>query len=97
MSLENAIGDRVFGSFSENLAFLLSCLKSGKDRHCKSVLFFLDEFDMFCHAHGSQTLLYNLFDIAQSRQAPICVLGEIDDEPVVNRYIDFLLLLRREY
>jgi origin recognition complex subunit 4 len=76
MSLDNVIGDKVFGSFSENLAFLLSCLKSGHDKHCKSVLFILEEFDLFCHVHGSQTLLYNLFDIAQSKQAPICVIGE---------------------
>ena len=29
---------------------------------------------MFAH-HKNQTLLYNLFDIAQSAQAPICVVG----------------------
>ena len=29
---------------------------------------------MFAH-HKNQTLLYNLFDIAQSDQAPICVVG----------------------
>lgn len=30
-----------------------------------SVIFVLEEFDLFC-AHHNQTLLYNLFDIAQS-------------------------------
>lgn len=75
MSLENAVGDKVFGSFSENLAFLLLSLKSGQDKHCKSVIFILEEFDLFCYSHRSQTLLYNLFDVAQSKQAPICVLG----------------------
>jgi len=40
----------------------------------KSVVFVLDEFDLFA-SHSRQTLLYNLFDIAQSRKAPIAVLG----------------------
>ncbi|CEJ87905.1 Putative PHD-finger domain-containing protein [[Torrubiella] hemipterigena] len=40
----------------------------------QSVLFVIDEFDMFA-THPRQTLLYNLFDIAQSRKAPIAVLG----------------------
>ncbi|WPG99556.1 Hypothetical protein R9X50_00237300 [Acrodontium crateriforme] len=40
----------------------------------KSVIFILDEFELFA-THPRQTLLYNLFDIAQSRKAPIVVLG----------------------
>ncbi|KAK2038199.1 hypothetical protein LZ31DRAFT_579688 [Colletotrichum somersetense] len=40
----------------------------------QSVVFAIDEFDMFA-AHPRQTLLYNLFDIAQARKAPIAVLG----------------------
>jgi origin recognition complex subunit 4 len=40
----------------------------------QSVVFVIDEFDMFA-AHPRQTLLYNLFDIAQSRKAPVAVLG----------------------
>ncbi|KAK6439307.1 origin recognition complex subunit 4 [Oleoguttula sp. CCFEE 5521] len=40
----------------------------------KSVIFILDEFEIFA-SHPRQTLLYNLFDIAQSRKAPIAVLG----------------------
>jgi origin recognition complex subunit 4 len=40
----------------------------------QSIVFILDEFDMFA-SHPRQTLLYNLFDIAQSRKAPIAVLG----------------------
>ncbi|KHJ30796.1 putative origin recognition complex subunit [Erysiphe necator] len=39
-----------------------------------SVIFILDEFDHFT-IHHRQTLLYNLFDIAQSKKAPILVLG----------------------
>jgi origin recognition complex subunit 4 len=34
----------------------------------------LDEFDLFT-THSRQTLLYNLFDIAQAKKAPIVVLG----------------------
>ncbi|XP_017070520.1 origin recognition complex subunit 4 [Drosophila eugracilis] len=73
MQLENAADGRVFGSFAENLAFLLQCLKAG-GKQSKSVVFILEEFDLFC-AHHNQTLLYNLFDVSQSAQAPICVLG----------------------
>ncbi len=40
----------------------------------KAVIFILSEFDLFA-SHPRQTLLYNLFDIAQSRNAPIAVLG----------------------
>ena len=40
----------------------------------KSVVFVLDEFDLFAQ-HHNQTLLYNLFDVAQSAQAPISVIG----------------------
>ncbi|KAL2167398.1 hypothetical protein VTG60DRAFT_1348 [Thermothelomyces hinnuleus] len=40
----------------------------------RSVVFVIDEFDLFA-THGRQTLLYNLFDIAQARKAPIAVLG----------------------
>lgn len=39
-----------------------------------SVLFILSEFEQFA-AHPRQTLLYNLFDIAQARKAPIAVVG----------------------
>ncbi|CAK9817583.1 Origin recognition complex subunit 4 [Anthophora quadrimaculata] len=74
MQLENVVGDKVFGTFAENLTFLLDCLKSGDKKHSKPVIFILDEFDLFCE-HHNQTLLYNLFDIAQSAQAPICVIG----------------------
>ncbi|XP_058065978.1 origin recognition complex subunit 4 [Anopheles bellator] len=74
MRLENAVDGKVFGSFAENLAFLLDCLKSGDRQTSKSVIILLEEFDLFC-AHHKQTLLYNLFDVAQSAQAPICVVG----------------------
>lgn len=73
LKLEESVEGRVFGSFADNLAYLLACLKTG-DKQSKSVIFIIDEFDLFC-SHHNQTLLYNLFDIAQSAQAPICVLG----------------------
>lgn len=40
----------------------------------QSVLFILDEFDLFTN-HKNQSLLYNLFDVSQSAQTPICVIG----------------------
>ncbi|OQU95475.1 hypothetical protein CLAIMM_01674 [Cladophialophora immunda] len=46
----------------------------GGNHASKSVIFVLDEFDLFT-THPRQTLLYNLFDIAQARKAPIAVIG----------------------
>ncbi|MEE6489168.1 hypothetical protein FKM82_015508 [Ascaphus truei] len=62
------------GSFAENLAFLLEALKKGDRTSSCPVLFILDEFDLFAH-HKNQTLLYNLFDISQSAQTPVAVIG----------------------
>ncbi|KAL9966080.1 hypothetical protein ACROYT_G024094 [Oculina patagonica] len=73
LQLENTVGDKVFGSFAENLAFLLDSLKSG-GQESQSILFILDEFDLFTN-HKNQLLLYNLFDVSQSAQTPICVIG----------------------
>ncbi|KAF1982756.1 P-loop containing nucleoside triphosphate hydrolase protein [Aulographum hederae CBS 113979] len=68
-------------SYADTLAKLLALLAhpseiSGQesDEVAKSVIFVMDEFDLFT-THPRQTLLYNLFDIAQSRKAPIAVLG----------------------
>ncbi|XP_062822441.1 origin recognition complex subunit 4 isoform X3 [Anolis carolinensis] len=74
LNLENVVGDKVFGSFAENLTFLLEALKRGDRAHSCPVLFVLDEFDLFVH-HRNQTLLYNLFDVSQSAQTPIAVIG----------------------
>uniref|UniRef100_A0A3Q2U1W4 Origin recognition complex subunit 4 n=1 Tax=Fundulus heteroclitus TaxID=8078 RepID=A0A3Q2U1W4_FUNHE len=74
LHLENVVGDRVFGSFAENLAFLLDALRKGDRSSSRPVLFVLDEFDLFAH-HKNQTLLYNLFDVSQSAQAPVAVVG----------------------
>lgn len=68
-------------SASDTLASLLALLshpeelsEENVDRTANSVVFVLDEFDRFT-SHPRQTLLYNLFDIAQARKAPIVVLG----------------------
>ncbi|XP_077369225.1 origin recognition complex subunit 4 [Festucalex cinctus] len=74
LNLENVVGDKVFGSFAENLVFLLEALKKGDRSTTRPVLFVLDEFDLFAH-HKNQTLLYNLLDVSQSAQAPVAVVG----------------------
>ncbi|XP_038645900.1 origin recognition complex subunit 4 isoform X1 [Scyliorhinus canicula] len=74
LKLENVVGDKVFGSFAENLAFLLEALRKGSRSSSRPVLFILDEFDLFAH-HRNQTLLYNLLDVAQSAQTPVAIVG----------------------
>ena len=66
LHLENVVGDRVFGSFAEHLSFLLASLKTGDSSASKPIVFILDHFESFC-SHKNQTLLYNLFDVAQSK------------------------------
>ncbi|KAJ5666845.1 hypothetical protein N7462_011254 [Penicillium macrosclerotiorum] len=72
-------------SYADTMATLLAMLShpeelfgaSGKGDNvtaAKSIIILLDEFDLFV-THPRQTLLYNLFDIAQARKAPIAVLG----------------------
>ena len=68
-------------NYADTLTTLLALLshpaEQGRDQPdhiTKSVVFILDEFELFA-SHPRQTLLYNLFDIAQSRKAPIAVLG----------------------
>lgn len=75
LRLENVVGERVFGGFAQHLEFLLASLRSDvTGRTSKPIVFILEEFALFCN-HRNQTLLYNLFDIAQSRAAPIIVIG----------------------
>lgn len=73
LQLENTLGDRVFGSFAETLTFLLESIKSG-NKQSLSILFVIEEFDLFAQ-HKNQTLLYNLFDVSQSAQTPVCIIG----------------------
>ncbi|KAI4138786.1 MAG: hypothetical protein L6R39_006607 [Caloplaca ligustica] len=75
---EEAGGIRI--NYADTLTSLLALLAhspedEGKmDEIARSVVFVIDEFDLFA-SHPRQTLLYNLFDVAQSRNAPIAVLG----------------------
>lgn len=77
MDLEEDAASKNYADTLTTLLALLSHpteLGQDADQVTKSVVFILDEFDLFA-AHPRQTLLYNLFDIAQSRKAPIAVLG----------------------
>ncbi|GAB7352042.1 hypothetical protein MBLNU459_g2553t1 [Dothideomycetes sp. NU459] len=77
---EMEIEDEGTKNYADTMTTLLALLSHPSelgqetDRITKSVIFVLDEFDLFA-THPRQTLLYNLFDIAQSRKAPIAVLG----------------------
>ncbi|KAL9110628.1 MAG: hypothetical protein Q9227_004805 [Pyrenula ochraceoflavens] len=83
--------DNQAGSYADTLSSLLALLShpdeieisntldrsdtgDGTRKTSKSVIFVLNEFEVFA-SHARQTLLYNLFDIAQARKAPIAVIG----------------------
>jgi origin recognition complex subunit 4 len=66
-------------------------LKSGS-KSTTPVIFILDEFDLFAQ-HTKQALLYNLFDIAQSSQNPIAVVG-LTCRLVSQLVMDFEYLLK---
>ncbi|KAB2580418.1 ATPase AAA+ type core [Lasiodiplodia theobromae] len=73
--------DTIGKNYADTLATLLALLSHpselvGEESNevAKAVIFIMDEFDLFA-SHPRQTLLYNLFDIAQSKKAPITVLG----------------------
>ncbi|KAI4248203.1 MAG: hypothetical protein LQ352_005985 [Teloschistes flavicans] len=67
-------------NYADALTSLLALLahspedETKEEEIARSVIFVIDEFDLFA-SHPRQTLLYNLFDVAQSRNAPIAVLG----------------------
>ncbi|KAL8785665.1 MAG: hypothetical protein Q9213_003224 [Squamulea squamosa] len=67
-------------SYADTLTSLLALLahsseeEGDQNKTARSVVFVIGEFDLFA-SHPRQTLLYNLFDVAQSRNAPIAVLG----------------------
>lgn len=74
---EDALGKNYADTLSKLLALLShpsELAGEESDQVAKAVVFVMDEFDLFA-SHPRQTLLYNLFDIAQSRKAPIAVLG----------------------
>lgn len=79
MEVEDDLLNR--SNYADTMASLLALLSHPEEISAlnegmtsASVLFVIDEFDLFA-THPRQTLLYNLFDIAQSRKAPIAVLG----------------------
>ncbi|KAK7417383.1 origin recognition complex subunit 4 [Neonectria punicea] len=79
MKVEDDLVNRT--NYADTMASLLALLSHpseilGTDEGVtsQSIVFIMDEFDMFA-SHPRQTLLYNLFDIAQSRKAPIAVVG----------------------
>ncbi|KAM0810664.1 putative Origin recognition complex subunit 4 [Seiridium cardinale] len=80
MEIEDDLVNKT-NNYADTLASLLALLShpseiTGTEEGItsKSVVFVIDEFDLFA-THARQTLLYNLFDIAQARKAPIAVLG----------------------
>lgn len=103
LQLENVVGERVFGSFADHLAFLLDSFKHLNVK-TKSIIITIDEFDRFTQ-HKNQTLLYNLFDIAQSQQSPICVIGlscrldvvELLEKRVKSRYSHRMIITFQSY
>jgi origin recognition complex subunit 4 len=87
MDVDEEETNQVVGSYADTMTSLLGLLSQPEEVPdigaveyaaekvvTRSVLFVLDEFDLFT-THPRQTLLYNLFDIAQSRKAPIAVIG----------------------
>jgi origin recognition complex subunit 4 len=78
---EMEIDEEAGKSYADTLTMLLALLSHPDEiagehlgQVAKSVIFIMDEFDLFA-THSRQTLLYNLLDIAQSRKAPIAVIG----------------------
>ncbi|KAL8668995.1 MAG: hypothetical protein Q9168_006401 [Polycauliona sp. 1 TL-2023] len=74
---DEATGTRT--NYADTLTSLLALLAhssedEAENETARAVVFVIDEFDLFA-THPRQTLLYNLFDVAQSRNAPIAVLG----------------------
>jgi origin recognition complex subunit 4 len=55
LKLDNVIGDKVFGSFTDSFEFLLKSFRAG-DKESKPLIFILDEFDLFTR-NKSQLLL----------------------------------------
>ena len=79
MEVEDDMDSR--SNYADTLASLLALLahpaqemEQDNAATARSVVFIIDEFDLFA-SHPRQTLLYNLFEVAQSRNAPVAVLG----------------------
>jgi hypothetical protein len=77
-------------NYADTLTSLLALLSHpselsdhASDHDVRSIVFILEEIDLFA-SHPRQTLLYNLFDIAQARKAPIAVIGVSSRVDVVD-------------
>ncbi|KAJ1732484.1 origin recognition complex subunit 4 [Coemansia biformis] len=79
----------LIGSFADAFSYILGLLRSAgaEGAPMPPVVFVLEEFDLLAQ-HPKQSLLYTLFDIAQSQQTPIAVLG-------VTARIDVMDLLEK--
>ncbi|GBG84494.1 hypothetical protein CBR_g38777 [Chara braunii] len=73
LCLDNELAYSKSSSFDDNLRFLMDMLKQCMLSH-RTVIFILDEFDLFAQK-SKQTLLYNLLDAMQSSEAQAAVLG----------------------
>ncbi|KAJ2893745.1 origin recognition complex subunit 4 [Coemansia aciculifera] len=88
--IEQDLENILIGSFADAFTYILNLLRSSGSEGAESVppvLFILEEFDLLAQ-HPKQSLLYTLFDIAQSQQTPIAVLG-------VTARIDVMDLLEK--
>ena len=79
---KNELADLNLNSFASTMTFLLETLNSG-DQGRQSVIFVLDEFDLFTQ-HHNQHLLYNLFDLSQSKSTPLAVVGLTSRQDVME-------------
>ncbi|KAK3954622.1 origin recognition complex subunit 4 C-terminus-domain-containing protein [Pseudoneurospora amorphoporcata] len=92
MAVEDELINKTTNNHADTMASLLALLSHPAEIGMapqqegvtsKSIIFLIDEFDLFA-THARQTLLYNLFDIAQARKAPIAVLGLTTRSDVVE-------------
>ena len=79
---KSELADLNLNSFASTMTFLLETLNSG-DKGRQSVIFVLDEFDLFTQ-HHNQHLLYNLFDLSQSKSTPLAVIGLTSRQDVME-------------
>ncbi|QNP99001.1 YALIA101S05e15962g1_1 [Yarrowia lipolytica] len=95
-------------SISETLNQILSLFDRAdideSEKETVSLVFILDEFDRFCST-TKQTLLYTLFDVAQSSRAPIAVIGltprinarELLEKRVRSRFSQRVVQVKRQH
>ncbi|KAH6568130.1 hypothetical protein BASA62_005677 [Batrachochytrium salamandrivorans] len=102
LCMDTCVLNSAVSTFADTLTYMLSMLQSGTSKSTP-VLFILDEIDYFA-LHPKQTLLYNLFDIAQKNENPIAVIGmtsrwdmvELMEKRVKSRFSHRLIHLYSE-